>query len=164
MIIDVDKWNKIYENNKRLDKIFYEKYKSDEKIFRKNCLEFLTELGEFLNETKVFKYWSIKKPIKEKVLEEYADNLTICLTFFREKEITLKRRYYHTKKTDVLEIANDLYGLISFIMYHCSKDLLENIFGNLLYLGSLLGINEDEAITAIEKKHKIIEERLNSDY
>jgi len=37
----------VYENNKKLDNIFFEKYGDTEEIFRKNCIELLVELGEF---------------------------------------------------------------------------------------------------------------------
>lgn len=76
-------FEKIYLNNKRLDDIFMEKYeKTEPQLFEKNCLEFLTELGEFANETKCFKYWSIKKPKKDEMLEEFADCITMILYFF----------------------------------------------------------------------------------
>lgn len=163
MNLDLVKWNKIYENNKRLDLIFYEKYPNED-IFKKNSIEFLVELGEFLNETKIFKYWSIKKPEKEKVLEEYADNITICLTFFRELNMDLEKSYPHLETKDTIEIANYLYEKVSQVMHHSNIDLLSDIFGNLLYLGNLLGILEEEIINAVKEKHKIIEMRLNSNY
>ena len=53
---------KIYERNKELDHIFMKKYEAQEPLyFEKNCIEFLVEFGEFVNETKfeklgVFKY------------------------------------------------------------------------------------------------------------
>lgn len=55
-------WYEIYAENKRLDEIFINRYKeSDPEFVRKNGIEFLVELGEFVNETKCFKYWTIKK-------------------------------------------------------------------------------------------------------
>lgn len=164
MNLNLEKWNEIYLNNQRLDKIFYSKYSSDNDIFRKNALEFLSELGELLNEAKVFKYWTIKRPDREKVLEEYADNITICLTFFNEIGLDIDNNYLHKDTEDILELANYLYEKVSLIMYHLDKDLICDIFGNLLYLGKILIITEEEMIMEIKRKHKIIEERLNSDY
>ena len=51
------KWHKIYENNIRLDKIYQEKYKDTTDFYKKNAIELLVELGEFVNETKCFKYF-----------------------------------------------------------------------------------------------------------
>ena len=162
--MDLISWNKIYENNKRLDGIFYQKYQNDVEIYEKNCIEFLVELGEFINETKIFKYWSIKKPDKEKILDEYADNITMCLYFYREFNVMIDDRYLHIESTNILEIVNYLYQKISLLFENKASNLIQDIFYNLLYLGDLLGISEKEILEAIDKKHKIIEERLNSNY
>jgi len=159
-----DKWNEIYEVNKELDMIFYQKYGNSEDIYRKNCIELLVELGEFVNETKVFKYWTVKSPDKEKMLEEYADNLTMCLYFFREFKLEIDDRYLHINSSDKLDIINYLYSKISLLINNKDKELIKDIFGNLLYLGSLLDFTEEEIINAIKNKHEIIRKRLNSNY
>ena len=46
------RWNKIYERNKQTDLIYASKYGDGEDIFRKNAIELLVELGEFVIETK----------------------------------------------------------------------------------------------------------------
>ena len=159
--MNIGKWKEIYVNNQKLDKIFYEKYQNKVDIYHNNVIEFLVELGEFVNETKVFKYWSIKKPIKEKVLEEYADTITMCLNFMREQKVELDDRYSHINTTDKLEIINYLYSKITLLMN--KEKVIEDIV-NLLYLGKLFAFSEDEVLNAISKKHKIIKERLESDY
>ena len=114
--MDLVKWNKRYLNNQRLDQIFNDKYQNDDKIYQKNVIEFLVELGEFVNETKVFKYWSIKKSKKDKVLEEYADTMTMCLYFMREFKEELDDRYCYQQTEDILEVINDLYRKITLLM------------------------------------------------
>ena len=161
--MNVVKWNEIYQNNKKLDKMFQEKYCNDHELYEKNVIEFLVELGEFVNETKVFKYWTIKKPDKEKMLEEYADTITMCLTFMREFQISeIKDSYEHENTKDIICLIDYLYVLIANL-YDKPFDI-QRIFGNLLYLGELLKLDEDEVIKAINKKHKIIKNRLESDY
>ena len=160
--MNLEKWNEIYLNNKRLDKIFYEKYKNDNELYRKNVIELLVELGEFVNETKIFKYWTIKEPEKNKVLEEYADVITMSLTFMSEFNLELDNQYLHIESNDKLELINYLYSKITLLMK--KENVIKDIFGNLLYLGELLNFNEEEILEAIETKHKIIKERLESDY
>lgn len=160
--MNLEKWNEIYLNNKRLDKIFYEKYKNDNELYRKNVIELLVELGEFVNETKIFKYWTIKEPEKNKVLEEYADVITMSLTFMSEFNLELDNQYIHIESNDKLELINYLYSKITLLMK--KENVIKDIFGNLLYLGELLNFNEEEILEAIETKHKIIKERLESDY
>lgn len=158
-------WNIIYKNNRRLDEIFYEKYSEIEPdYFRKNAIEFLVELGEFVNETKCFKYWSIKKPNKEDVLEEFADTITMCLYFLGDLDSTLDDIPEHIESNDVLEVLNYLFNKGSYIMIDYNELLMKDIFSNLLYVGKLLDLKEEEIIKAIDKKHIKIEERLNSDY
>lgn len=54
---------------------------SYEKTMRERLLAFLVELGEFANETRCFKFWSLKGPSpKERILEEYADGLHFLLS------------------------------------------------------------------------------------
>ncbi len=51
------------------------------KTMRERLLAFLVELGEFANETRCFKFWSLKGPSpKERILEEYADGLHFLLS------------------------------------------------------------------------------------
>ena len=159
-MINKIKWQEIFLENKRLDAVFYDKYQNDVDLYRKNCIELLVEIGEFVNETKVFKYWSIKKPDKEKVLDEFADTITMCLYFMREFKMELDDRYPHSSG-DILDIINDLYAKTTLLMQN-NQDIIKDIFGNLLYLGERLDFKEEEILDAIRKKHKIIEERLKS--
>ena len=157
------KWNELYKNNKRLDEIFIDKYKSDKQLFQKNCLELLIEIGEFVNETKVFKYWSTKSPDKEKMLDEYADVITMILTFYGIKNLELKE-LNKTYNKDILELIHDLYELSLRLNIFLDEEVLEEIFNLVLYIGKILEFKENEIIDSIENKQKIIEKRLNSDY
>ena len=157
-------WNKIYENNKRLDKIFLEKYSNDKRLFDKNCIELMVEIGEFINETKIFKYWSIKKSDKEKVLDEYADIITITLTFFREFDLVINDYDLQIENEDILKLIMNLYYKTYLFYKSKNKKDIEKIFYSILDIGKLLEFEEYEILNAIKNKQKIIEERLNSDY
>ena len=158
------KWNKMYSNNKYLDEIFVNKYKNDNKLYQKNCVELMVEIGEFVNETKVFKYWTTKSPNKDKMLEEYADVITMILSFYGFYNLEIKETYNKIEETDILKVIMELYNKSYMFYKESNKDILEEIFNYTLYLGKLLNFNEDEVLNAIENKQKIIKERLNSDY
>lgn len=52
-----------------------------ESTLEKRVLALLVELGEFANETRCFKFWSLKGPSsKERILDEYADALHFFLS------------------------------------------------------------------------------------
>ena len=158
------KWNEVYENNKRLDKIFIEKYSSDSKLFEKNIIELIIEIGEFVQETRVFKYWSNKKPNKEKMLEEYADVITMILTFYNELNLEIKPLNYEIKEKDLLLLIKKIYSLALELADSFNESVLEKLFCYILYIGQILNFNENEVLDAINNKQKIIAFRLNSDY
>ncbi len=158
-------WYEIYEENKRLDEIFINRYKeTDPDFIKKNGIEFLVELGEFVNETKCFKYWTIKKPDKEKVLDEFADCITILLTFFNYLNLDLENVGSAYDSTNILEVINNTYLLGTDLLENYNEELVKKILANLLLISTLLGLSEEEVVEAIFKKLKIVEERLNSNY
>ena len=157
-------WNRLYKNNKRLDLIFADKYKNDKKLFQKNLVELMVEIGEFVNETKVFKYWTTKRPNKEKMLEEYADVITMILTFYGLYDLEIKDSYPEIIETDILKLIMELFRNTYKFYEDNDKEVLEEIFSYTLYIGTLFEFKEEEILSAIDKKQKIIEERLNSDY
>ncbi len=158
------RWNKIYQNNRYLDEIFIKKYQNDDRLYDKNCLELMVEIGEFVNETKVFKYWTIKNPNKDEMLEEYADVITMILSFYGLYNLEIQKLDYKIDENDILKIIMELYNKAYNFYKNKDKKLLEEIFQYILYIGKLLDLKEIEILDAIEKKQKIIEERLNSNY
>ncbi len=158
------KWQEIYTNNKQIDNIFIERYGKEKDYFKKNAIEFLVELGEFTNETKCFKYWTIKKPDKDKVLDEFADCMTMILLFFNLSNLELDAIPMHTPLTNKLDVINLLYEEGSKLITAYDDVLVKEIFSNLLYLISLFDYQEDDIINAISKKQTVVLERLNSDY
>ena len=158
------KWNELYKSNQRLDEIFIDKYQSDTRLFDKNCVELMVEIGEFVNETKIFKYWTTKKADLKKVLEEYADVITITLTFFREFNLNIKESYPEIEGKDILILIMKLYQKAYDFFEKHDKKLIEEVFYYTLYIGKILEFKEKDILDAIENKQKIIEKRLNSDY
>ena len=155
-------WEDILKRNTKIDEIFIKKYEDNEpNYFEKNCLSLITEIAEFLNETKCFKYWSIKNPDKDKLKEEYADALIMTLSMFNYLNINLEL-VEHSKTSNILEIFNELFKDASNIM---NKDTLsvKKVFSNLIYISTLLNITEEEIKDACYKIQKIVEKRLSDD-
>lgn len=156
---------KIYERNKELDHIFMKKYEASEPLyFEKNCIEFLVEFGEFVNETKCFKYWTIKKPKMEDVYEELADCITMILTMYYVLKMDITDLKEHHKSTNVLEVINHIYSQGSKLMTKLNEDLVKDILANLFYLAELLELDKEEIYRVLTYKQDKVEERLNSDY
>ncbi len=158
------RWQEIYDNNKKIDEIFHTKYKNVNDYKEKNYIGFLVELGEFVNETKCFKYWTIKAPNMELVLDEYADCVTGILTFYNDLNMVLDEIEIPKDNMNILEVINNLYKKGTELMHDISPKLVKDIFINLLYLGKLLSLDEDAVLEAIKKKQDVVLNRLNSNY
>ena len=160
-------YNDIYRKNKKLDDIFMNKYMDTESsYYEKNCLKLIVEIGELANESKCFKYWTVKKPDKELVLEEFADTLLMVLYMFN---------IYNVDSVSTIDVDMSLNVLVEFniLIRMCTnlmnKDdinelYLKEIFTRLIHIGKLLGLSENEIIDACYKKIFKNEERLNSNY
>ncbi len=161
----MEKLKKIYERNKELDHIFMKKYEEKEPLyFEKNCIEFLVEFGEFVNETKCFKYWSIKKPKMEDVYEELADCITMTLTMYYVLDLEIDTLVEHHKSKNILEVINHIYSQGSKLMTKINETLVKDILSNLFYLADLLELDKEEIYRVLTYKQDKVEERLNSDY
>lgn len=149
---------RIYDENKKLDMIFFERFGDNNgEMFTKNKLALLVELGELANEVKSFKYWSIKKPINERVLEEYADGLMLILMFMSTYNLDLHES--RLSSIDINELFIKLFKLITDI-----EDNIVEVYSNYLLLGEMLGISKSEIEQAVLAKIEIAKQRLESEY
>ena len=160
-------YNDIYNRNKKLDDIFMKKYFNIEsKYYEKNCLELIVELCELANETKCFKYWTVKKPNKELVLEEFADSLMMILYMFNTYNIDKIDFIDIDMSDDILESFNYLIRMCTLLMDkdNINEKFLKEIFTRLIHIGKLLDLSDKEIVDACNKKILKQEERLNNNY
>ena len=130
----------VYKQNKILDDLFSQI--KDNQFVEKNKIELIQEIGEMVNETRCFKYWS-NKPINYDLLyEEYADCLIMILYFFHLHNMNLNNRKYFAKDNIIDEIGY-LYKLVSDFYFHDSEQLIRKILYNIIYLGEKLNLDKD---------------------
>jgi dimeric dUTPase (all-alpha-NTP-PPase superfamily) len=155
----------IYKTTKYIDDLFVVRYPNDKEIIRKNRLELLVEIGELANETKCFKYWSIKGPgEKEKILEEYIDCLFMTLYFSNLTNISLDEEFPESSKDDLVDTFINVYKYASSISEVPTKDEVKQVLVELDHLGKLLEFTIEDLERITDKKKTIIEDRLNSNY
>jgi dimeric dUTPase (all-alpha-NTP-PPase superfamily) len=155
----------VYEKNKKLDNIFLERYGDSIEIENKNILELLVELGEFANESKVFKYWSIKKPKdKDIVLEEAADCLLMIMYFCHRLDMDLSDIKLNDYDEDATSIFIRLFDECSELKGDIIESRLINALNDLILVVDKLGYSNKDFIKICLKKININFERLNSDY
>ena len=155
------RWENYYQKNKKLDEEFNSKYQENEpEFYEKNCIELLVEIGEFINETKCFKYWSIKSPNKEKMLEELADCLNMIFYFYGLLNLDITD-FTNTKiEKNRLKQINHIYNLSTNLFNNLNEQDIKNIFVNLLDFAYSLDIQEEELLEKLKEKHQIIYNRL----
>lgn len=157
-------WNDIYDRNKILDSHFDEKYLETEPLlFEKNCLELTVEIAEFANETKCFKYWTVKPMKQEETLEECADVIMMLLYFYNHLNVS-KIKVERIESKDILKDFNHIFYLSTTLMEDCKKETLNEIFGYLLGIASNLGLEEEMLLAACDKKIHKVEQRLKEEY
>lgn len=157
-------WNDIYIKNKKLDDIFYQKFKNDDKMFEKNCIELIVEIAEFANESRCFKYWSNKPMKKEETLEELADCIMMSLYFFNYLNIDKVNIKMYNFSSDILICLNDIFKLSTLLIDNINEEIITKIFSYLIYIGNLLNLEEKEIYEACLKKISKQEKRLEEGY
>ncbi|WP_291634424.1 dUTP diphosphatase [Clostridium sp.] len=134
-------------------------------LLQKKILSLQVELGELANETRCFKFWSIKLPsTKDVILEEYVDCLHFILSIGLEKnfaDITLNTKYI---TCELSQQFLNLYVNISDFIICSSIDNYLNIFQNFLSLGENLGFSKEDIENAYLYKNNINHERQDNGY
>lgn len=149
-------YNIVYNENKKLDETFDVLYDNhNEDIVRKNILELLVEISELANETRCFKYWSVKKvDNREEILEEFADCMLMSLYFCNMIELDIENISLKDTESDIIKQFLKLYEISSKLSVSLEKDTIIDILINLVNLGKLLNFSEEEIIDGCLKKIK----------
>lgn len=152
-----------------LDKEIMEKHPgvSYETTKEKRILALLVELGEFANETRTFKFWSLKGPSeKEVILDEYAD----AIHFFLSLGLTIGIDSFEHRFNKMVPFANlteaiiDVYQKVVDFSKNTTKELYEEAFHSYLDILPQLGYNGDDMLEAYHKKLKVNYVRQETHY
>lgn len=157
----------IYKETKYLDDLFALRYgMKNPEIVRKNRLELLVEFGELANETRCFKYWSVKQiGEKEKVLEEYIDCLFMILYFCNITGVSLDEEFPTIdNNNDIIKTFLNIYRCAANLDEMPNKEDIKRILAESLYLANLLGFTIDDLERKTKTKSEIIQKRFNMEY
>lgn len=138
---------------------------SYESTFDKRVLALLVELGEFANETRCFKYWSLKSPSeKEVILDEYADGMHFFLSLGIPLGVSTFSHRFSIREKDLSKAVVDVYEKVSNLHAHYDPQHYAVAFGAFLNLLPLLGYEGDDAILAYKKKLSVNHKRQADKY
>jgi dimeric dUTPase (all-alpha-NTP-PPase superfamily) len=141
----------------------------DENLVDKKMLALLVEIGELANETRCFKFWSLKPPAPpEKVLEEYVDGLHFILS------LGIELNFVHAVDKMKKETENYSHSLVEQFLHVFqavnefqqtkSLETYKHLFTNYLQLGECLGFTNEQIEQAYIKKNEVNHERQNQNY
>ncbi|WP_027410204.1 dUTP diphosphatase [Anoxybacteroides tepidamans] len=136
-----------------------------ENLVDKKVLALLVELGELANETRCFKFWSVKPPAsQEKILEEYVDGLHFILSLGLDCGFTFGGNRSQKLCSSPIEQFLCVYQAVNQFYEAKSFENYEHLFAEYLYLGEQLGFSTEQIERAYTQKNEVNHERQNQNY
>lgn len=150
----------------QLDERIFELHDTDRPTtMQSRLLALLVELGEFANETRCFKFWSVKGPSEKEVLaEEFGDGLH----FFLSLGIDLDDDGSDVEAILVEGSGTDrflaLYDAIVVFGRKASLDTYREAFGLFFGLANSFGLSDEDIREHYLKKNKKNHVRQDQNY
>ncbi len=136
-----------------------------ESTFERRVMALLTELGEFANETRCFKYWSLKGPSpKEKILDEYADGLHFLLSLGIPLGVAEYKHYFHVREKDLTKAILQVHKDVDEMLDHYDVEHYAKAFADYLNLIPLFDYDESEVVAAYLAKLGVNHKRQEEKY
>lgn len=157
----------LYELQQELDKRIFLLHEVDRPSTRiDRLLALLVEVGEMINETKCFKYWSLKPASsKEIVLEEYGDGVHFLLSLgidLNDQSIFILNQV--DTQSSLSELTLAVYQNICALKDDFSIDQYHKTFSSFLTLGERLAFTQEDIRSYYLKKNRINHQRQDDNY
>ena len=138
-----------------------------ENLFDRKVLALLVEIGELANETRCFKFWSVKSSSgTDIILEEFVDGIHFILSLgiecgYQDIESVTPNR---NPKTDTSNQFLSIYESVQKFRNSRQKDDYVQLFESYMELALLLGLNEEQIEQAYIKKNEVNYDRQRKGY
>ncbi|MBU5593638.1 dUTP diphosphatase [Amphibacillus sp. MSJ-3] len=159
-------WKTLYDMQHQLDQYIQSNHQvTSDQLFERKILALFVELGELANETRCFKFWSIKEPSpREVILEEYVDGIHFILSLGLDADYKVEKVDHQPYQGDLTGLFNQLYRAIDYYRDDRSKETYLTVFGLFLTLGEQLGFSAEEIQLAYIEKNKVNFKRQDEHY
>lgn len=156
----------LFDSQEILDNKIKQEHKlENENLVDRKILALLVELGELANETRCFKYWSLKSPSeKEVILEEYVDGVHFILSIGIDLQFEDVQVQWGGKNNALTDQFLTVYQVISDLLQKQTKENYTILFNEYFILGNMLGFRQDDIVQAYHKKNQINHERQENGY
>ncbi|WP_077214192.1 dUTP diphosphatase [Bacillus dakarensis] len=158
----------IFKMQKGLDQHIEKKHGLEQSdLFDQKVLALLVEIGELANETRSFKFWSLKSPSpQEVILEEFVDGIHFMVSLglncgFEKIEVISSR---HSKECTMTEQFLTVYESVQHFRKKRTVEAYKKMFEDYLFLASLLGFKDEDIKEAYIKKNEVNYKRQQDGY
>src|SRR5690625_724347 len=138
-------WKLLFEKQIELDAYITNNHDlSESNLFEQKILALFVELGELANETRCFKFWSMKeRNAKSVILEEYVDNIHFLLSLGLEKNLTFHEIEYEKNNVSETTQFNKIFDYLTRFKNEATKDNYLKLFEAYLQLADILGFTDE---------------------
>lgn len=156
----------LFQKQYDLDKTIQEKHQvTYQDTLIKRILALLVELGECLNETRSFKFWSYKKPSpNEVILEEYVDALHFYLSLGLCLNIDKFVYEYNLISEDINLVFLKVYQDVITFSKTLKKEDYIKAFESFLSASLTLNFQKEDIINSYNNKLEINYQRQENNY
>ncbi len=156
----------LYKKQSELDAHIQANHQLDYPSTRmRRILALLVELGELANETRAFKFWSLKAPSPlEKILDEYADGMHFFLSLGIDFKSTKDVYDISSSTSDLVAQILHTYHLIDEMKNDQTPTSFEVAFQSYLDMIPLLNVSAADVIAAYYQKLGINYKRQQEKY
>lgn len=138
-----------------------------EDLFDRKILALLVEVGELANETRCFKFWSLKpSSSQEIVLEEFVDGVHFMLSLGLESGFESIEEI-NSVRDDSMNMSEQFLNVYNSIHTFRTERTLESylkMFQSYLLLASLLGFRDEDIKKAYISKNEVNYKRQQNGY
>lgn len=139
----------------------------NENLFNRKILALLVELGELANETRCFKFWSLKQPSEKKIiLEEFVDGVHFILSLglecgYNNMPIEIPRDKINLSVSDLFL---EIYISAGNFQVSRSYEHYVQLWDQYLKLAESLGFSIEDIEQAYIRKNEVNYERQQNGY
>ncbi|MBM7644773.1 dimeric dUTPase (all-alpha-NTP-PPase superfamily) [Scopulibacillus daqui] len=168
--MNVEQLTRLFKEQRMLDDRILENHNLKTKdLLKDKLLAFYVEVGELANETRCFKFWSVKPASEEEViLEEYVDGVHFLLSIGLDLEFNhveqLIQQFKQISRGSLTEHFHAVIEKINRLSEEITQDHYQELYNEYLSLGIVLGFSSNDMIDAYFKKNQINHERQQSSY
>lgn len=159
-------WKDLFVKQKELDSYIKKNHRLEgEDLICRKMLAFQVELGELANETRCFKFWSLKPASPEDIiLEEYVDGLHFLLSLGLELSCTFDFLEPAPADEDLTSQFQRVYRFANRFVEESTIPNYKLLFASFLALGRQLQLTEKAVMEAYWAKNQVNRQRQQEGY